>query len=384
MKYDFAVFGATGLQGKIVTKDLVMNGYSVLICGRDKSRVEDLLKKYSKKTGFNFIDARSVSQMESVIKKSGANIVVNCVEKIWNLNVLKACVKARVNSIDLGSDVWMTKKQLAMNSELKRENLIHITGCGSVPGIGNVMLRYTAEKFDTIHTANSGYNWKSNMKRFVVPFSIQSVIEEFTEKATIITDGKLKDVNPMDSITMCSQKAIGKQNCFNEKHPESYTFYHYFRDKGLKESRTFAGFPKHSYDIIKMLIELGLGSKEPIDFHGAKIKPIEFLTEVLKKIKVPSGYKETENLWVDVYGREKGKNKHVKMECVIHTLSGWEDDYTNIDTGMPCSIIAQMIKAGLIKEKGSFSPEGVVPTEYFFKELAKRKMRVYENGKLIN
>lgn len=384
MEYDFIILGATGLQGRITTKDLILSGYSVLMCGRDKSRVEDLLKRYGKKTDFNFVDASNINQMVSVIKKSGAEIVVNCVEKVWNLNVLKACIKAKVNSIDLGSDVWMTRKQFAMDKMLKKENLIHITGCGSVPGVGNVMLRHAAEKFDSINIANSGYNWKSNMRKFVVPFSIQSVIEEFTEKATIVSGKKLKDINPIDTITMCSEKAIGKQHCFNEKHPESYTFYHYFKSKGLTESRTFAGFPKHSYDTIEMLVELGLGSKEPIDFRSTKIKPVEFLTEVLKKIKIPKGYKETENLWVDVYGKKNRKNKHIKMECIIHSLKGWEEDYTNIDTGMPCSIIAQMIKNNVVQEKGSFAPEGVVPPEYFFKELAKRKMHVYENGKRIN
>ncbi len=72
------------------------------------------------------------------------------------------------------------------------------------------------------------------------------------------------------------------------------------------------------------------------------------------------------------------------MECLVPTLKGWEDAYTNIDTGMPISIMAQMIKNGIIKDKGSFSPEAVVPPEPYFKELRKRKMVVYENGKVIN
>ena len=43
-----------------------------------------------------------------------------------------------------------------------------------------------------------------------------------------------------------------------------------------------------------------------------------------------------------------------------------------------------MIKKRIITEKGSFSPEAVVPPEYFFKELKKKKMVVLENGKRIN
>ena len=385
LKYDFAVFGATGMQGKIASKDLLANGYSVLLCGRDKGRVEDLLKKHKNKTGFEYIDAENPILMEKVLKRNGIDVVVNCIEGDWNLEVLAACVKAGANCVDLDTNIPKTKKQFAMDGLMKRKNLISITGCGSVPGIGNVMLRYAAPKFDSFHTIKCGYDWKSNMNKFVVPFSILTITEEFLSPASVLRHGKIKKIkNPMDTLKMCYPRGIGKQKCFDDEHQETYTFPHYYKNKGLKNVECSAGFPKHSFDRIKTLIELGMASKEPIDFKGVKIRPIDFLTQVLKRIKFPKGYKETENLWVHIYGEKDGKKKEIRMECIIRTLKGWEEDYTNIDTGMPISIMAQMIKKGIVKEKGAFSPEGVIPTEYFFNELAKRKMRVYENGKQIN
>ena len=115
-----------------------------------------------------------------------------------------------------------------------------------------------------------------------------------------------------------------------------------------------------------------------------KIKPIEFLTEVLKRLPIPEGYTEKENLWLRIDGVKDGKKKKIVMECIVPTLKGWEDAGCNIDTGMPASIMAQMIKTGVIKERGSFAPEAIVPPQPFFKELRKRKMIVYENGKVIN
>ncbi len=385
MRYDFAVFGATGLQGKIVVRDLIENGHSVLMCGRDKARVEDYLKKY-KKTGFAHIDAHDINGMASVLKSYGVDVVVNCVEDLgWNyVNISKACLKAGAHCVDLGSEKPVAVKQFAMHDDLKKAGLILLTGCGSVPGVGNVMLRHAAEKFDTIHTIKSGYNWKSNMNRFVVPFSIQSVIEEFMDPNVIVKDGKQMVINPMDTVTFLYRRGIGKQKSFSERHPENYTFFKYYKHKGLKNVMCYAGFPQHSFDRIQKLIELGFGSRVPVNFRGTMVPPIEFLTEVLKRVKVPEGYKETENLWVHLYGKKNGKAKVTKMETVVHTLKGWEDAYTNIDTGMPASIIAQMIKKEIIKDRGAYSPEGTVPTEHFFKELRKRSMSVYENGELIN
>ena len=42
-----------------------------------------------------------------------------------------------------------------------------------------------------------------------------------------------------------------------------------------------------------------------------------------------------------------------------------------------------MIKEGIITKKGSFALEAIVPPEYFFKELKKKKI-IFENGRKIN
>ncbi|MFH0970421.1 MAG: saccharopine dehydrogenase NADP-binding domain-containing protein [Candidatus Diapherotrites archaeon] len=148
--FDFVVIGATGIQGRIVARDLLENGCAVLLCGRDKERVKHLLGRY-KKTKFEYLDARNIPKMVKTFRQSGASVVVNCVEGDWNLNILKASVKAGIHSIDLGSEIPMTRKQFALHGTLKRKGLTHITGCGSVPGIGNVMLNHAAQKFDSLY-----------------------------------------------------------------------------------------------------------------------------------------------------------------------------------------------------------------------------------------
>jgi saccharopine dehydrogenase (NAD+, L-lysine-forming) len=383
MKYDFIVLGATGAQGRIASRDLLESGYSVLLCGRDKSRLKWLMKKYNK-TGYAYIDIKNPKGMLEVIKKSCANVALNCIEGDWNDKVLEICIEAGVHMIDLGSDIPLTKEQFKYNHELKRKGLTHITGCGSVPGIGNVMLRYIYDDFDKVNYAEAGFAWDSNMKVFVVPFSIQSITEEFLTPADMVVHNKDVTIKPIDTVVRCYHKGIGREKCFNVgHHPETFTFYEFFKSKGITDVKFFAGFPDHSYDKIATMVELGFAGTEPIDYKGNKVIPVNFLTEILKKLKIPEGYKEVENLWVYVKGKKNGKKKEVMMECLVQTLKGWEDAGSNIDTGMPASIMAQMIKKGIISERGAFSPEFVVPPVPFFKEIVKRKMHVYKNGKKI-
>lgn len=383
MKWDFLVLGATGLQGRIAARDLLENGYSVLLCGRNKGRINDILNKY-KKTKFEYVDLENYNSAVNTIKKSGASVVLNCAEGDWNLAALKACIECRAHNLDLGSEIPMTKEQLGMHNQLIKKEITHITGCGSVPGIGNVMLNHAANDFDTINSIDVGFSWNSNIKKFVVPFSMPSIVDEFTAPATNVKNGHFVKIEPMSSLTEGKDKFVGDEKLIFVRHPETYTFYKYYKNKGVKNIRFFAGFPPHSFNRINSLIELGLTSYDEVNYKGIKIVPMEFVNEVLKNLPIPKGYTEKEDLWVTLIGKKDGKIKKVAMKCIVPTLKGWESAGCNIDTGMTVSIMAQMIKNGTIKERGSFAPEAIIPPEPFFKELAKRKMVVYKNGKKIN
>lgn len=381
--FDFVVLGATGLQGRIVVRDLLEKGYSVLLCGRDKSRVSHFLKSY-KKTKFKYIEATKIHTIIKAIKYSKTDVVVNCIEGDWNYEIFRVCAKLGVNCVDLGSEISVTKKQFSLDKIMKRKNIVGVTGMGSVPGIGNVMLKYASSKFDAINEIDVGFAWDSNIKEFVVPFSIESVIEEFTDRAPIIENKHFKYVIPLNSVNKGYHQFIGREKEIFVRHPEQYTFLHYFRKKGLKNIKFYAGFPEHSFKMIVSLIKLGFASKEYVNYFGTKIKPIDFLTQMLKKLQMPEGYKEKENLWVKITGKKNRKNLTILMECLVPPLKGWESAGCNIDTGFPASILAQMIKKGIITERGCFSPEMGIPPNLFFSELRKKNIKIFENGKVIN
>lgn len=383
MTYDFIVFGATGQQGRIVSRDLLHNGYSVLLCGRDKSKVEKLLKNY-KKTKFEHVDLRDKNLTIKAMKKSGATVAVNCAEGDYNLSTMEAAYDAGLHYLDLGSDEPMTLDQFKLHDKFKEKGLTAITGCGSTPGVVNVMARYIEPQFDTIHTLDVGFAWNSNMPVFVVPFSVESITEEFTEKANMLEDGKFTARPARSNDNDFDYLEIGKQRTYFTRHPEPVTFHRYYSAKGLKNARVYSSFPDHSRNILEMFIDLGLDSKKPVKVNDAEVKPVNVLTQVLKRIEMPKGYLEKEDLWMNMKGTKGGVAHEVKMDCVAQTLKGWEDATCNVDTGMPCAIMAQFVKNGVVTDRGVFGPEGIIPPQPFFEELARRKMRVYLNGEKIN
>jgi saccharopine dehydrogenase-like NADP-dependent oxidoreductase len=78
-----------------------------------------------------------------------------------------------------------------------------------------------------------------------------------------------------------------------------------------------------------------------------------------------------------VQGEKDGIEKEIMVESVIRTSTKWGFMAGALDTGVPPSIVAQMLYSGLITERGALSPEQCIPPIPYFKELEKRDMPVY-------
>ncbi len=383
MQTDFLILGADGMQGSTISRFLCKRGYRVSCADLVDTRLATLDFKYV----FHKLDVADPAALAQRIRFDNPRIVINCVEGDLNLDVYRVCLRERVNVIDLGSSILLTKKQLALNRQFKESAIIGITGCGSTPGINNVMFRHALEDFDEITDLDLGFAWDSNLKEFVAPFSMGSVLYELSEPAHFIEGKELKKTSPLKSGRSRWIDPIGKQELFLVHHPEIYSFNRFCKKKGKQPQNVYfyAGFPEHSLATLKSLVQLGFShSEKPVTLDEVAIYPTDFLTMMLKNIDLPDSYVETEVLWVSIKGLRAGKPKVVKMVCIVDSLPDWRMAGCNIDTAFPAALIAEMIYRGEISSKGSFSPEEVVPEQRFFNEIAKFGMRIYKNGELIN
>ena len=126
MNYDFLVLGSSGMQGRIVTRDLLESGYKVYCADLYREGSEKNLAQYPG-TPFSFIDLRAYEEFRMFVRTAPATVVVNCVEGDWNHDVYRVCLEEKQHVIDLGSDIPMTKAQLAMNESFKARGLVAST-----------------------------------------------------------------------------------------------------------------------------------------------------------------------------------------------------------------------------------------------------------------
>lgn len=377
---DFLILGATGLQGSAVTRFLKEKGHSVAVSGRSAEKLEKLQQKYDGIPA-RPLELQNESGLAEIIAALQPKVIINCAEGDWNLAVYQAALAGGAHVIDLGSEIPMTKDQLAMSEQFAQKGLTAITGCGSTPGINNVMLDYMVKRFDLIDSIEAGFAWNSNIKSFVVPFSMESIMEEFTHPADLFADGSWQKKTPMETVEDREFHEVGLQKVFLVRHPEPYTFYENYKNKGTKNVLYYAGFPPHSYEAIVALIPPSeILEQKKVVVDGQQVSLNNLTTVLQQKYPMPIGYEEKENLWVLVEGQKNGKDLRMLMECIVPTLPDWKEAGCNIDTSFPMAITAEFILRGIIQKAGSYAPEQVVPPEVFFQHLNQHGMTFWMDG----
>ena len=129
---------------------------------------------------------------------------------------------------------------------------------------------------------------------------------------------------------------------------------------------------------ISLLAQLGLASREPLELQGETVRPFDLLVKVLNALPKPKNLcpQDVEVLRAVVKGTRRGRKKTVIVDAFFRSNPEWCFGAGDLDTGVPPSIVAQMIAKGAIKERGVLAPEQCVPVKEFLKELRKRRVKL--------
>ncbi|MEW6063106.1 MAG: saccharopine dehydrogenase C-terminal domain-containing protein [Nanoarchaeota archaeon] len=368
-----------GAMGKIIAKDLFKTYKGkIFLLGRDKNRIKQFVGN-KKNVIIRYADVSDIKSMVKAFK--GIDIIIHAVHHEFNLNVMKACLKAKTHYIDLGGLYYYTKKQLKLNKQFKKAKLTAILGMGAAPGITNVLAKYASKFLDKIDNIEIriGYKDFSTYKQISplsTSYSIQTILEEFSWKPVVFVNGKAKFVEPISGREDYKfPKPIGIQKPQYTIHSEIATLPYTLKARNVSFK---IAFDEDFVDKVKTLSSLGLLSEENISIKDKKFIIKYISAKILKRLpeSIPEKIKEFEV--IRVVG--EGKKKRITLDARIKGINETIDK----DTGVPPSIVAQMIAKGKITDKGVFPPETIIREKEFFKELAKRKIYIYKNNKMVN
>jgi lysine 6-dehydrogenase len=370
------VLGA-GLMGRAVVLDLsgAREVSSIVVADFDRDRAHDVARKFGRGKARGVVtDVRDTSHLAKVLR--GCDVVVNCTQYNWNLDVMRAALAAQVHYMDLGGLYHMTRKQFSLDRDFRRIGKLAIPGMGGAPGITNVMARALADKMDrvdSIRVYNAGADEQKYDSPIAYSFSIATILDELTMSPIHFVGGRYVE-KPMLSEPEpgAFPHPIGKSILRHSIHSEVGTLAESFRKKGVREVFFKINYDPKLVELVRNLVDAGFTSRDLIAVNGTQVAPRAVLLALLQKKASTKTPLDVEALRVVVTGKSKKKPVGLAMEMRADHTARPQLSAVARDTGFPAAIAAVMHGRGEIPGVGVQAPENVVPPEPFFWELKKR------------
>jgi len=366
--------------GRAVVYDLARTAgvRDIVVADFDRARGAQVAREFGRgKAHAKFADVRVTQSLARILR--GCDVVVNCTQYNWNLDVMRAALAARVNYTDLGGLYHMTRKQFALDRDFRRIGRLAIPGMGGAPGITNVMARALGDSFERIQSIRV-YNAGADQQHYDSPiaytFSIATILDELTTPPVHFVNGRYVEKPILsDPEPGTFPKPIGRIVLRHSIHSELGTLAESFRDRGVREVFFKINYAPELVDLVRSLNDAGLTSREPVTVNGFRVPPRDVLLAALRVNAPTKPAKDVEAIRVIVSGRRHEKRSASAIEMWASFTSRPQFSAVARDTGFPAAIAAAMLGRGQIRGVGVQAPENVVPVEPFFNELKKRGFR---------
>src|SRR5947207_10420759 len=327
------------------------------------------------------IDVNDEDRLRALLH--GADVVLNAVEYVFNLPVLKACIQEKVHYADLGGLFHMTRRLMNMNDEVSAAGITAILGMGGTPGVTNVLARAAVDKLDRVESIKVQLGCSDDTPSsapLVAPYSIRTILDEFTKQPQVFQDGVWYPQQPLSGQEeMVFPLPVGRATAMYSLHSECATFPISFREKGIQYVSFKIAFPSDFMTKLKFLVDLGFGIDEPINVRGVNVSPREVLARLLEMAPIEDVEpQDCDVLRIVANGELEGQRVEITNQVVVLPYRRWCISAGALDTGTPLAIAGHMLATGEITRRGAFGPEMCIPVEPFFHELARYDMHITE------
>jgi len=364
------------------------------------NRVKDKIK--STKLSTMKVDAGKLEDIEKAAK--GVDAIINLTLTAFDSNIMQAALRNGAHYVDTSfgepsilnirardnilSQI-IEKQPLGLDNEFREAGLTALLGCGSSPGVFNVLSRYVSDKLDTVDAIRIRFgrrtliNSSEVVKGWAPTWSPFRALWGYAVEPTIFEDGEYKKY-PI--YAKCEDYTfpdpVGTIPLVYHQHQEPISLPH-FIGKGIK-------YCDFKYTVDKQagtFIKTGFADSDPVEVKGVKIVPRDVLLKLVPH-PVNTFFTEDENTAklpikvaargaLEISGTESGQNVEYKITFAPTLYVTPEERLeiykkfgaTNIYVALPAIIGAKLCMEGSAK-RGVICAECLEPTK-FLKMMSK-------------
>ncbi len=378
------IIGAGGV-GRVVTHKCVMNKEvftKITLASRRLSSCEVIQSELEDGAiDVAQVDADNTQELAELIKKIGADILINVALPYQDLTIMDACLQTNIPYLDTANyehpdeAKFEYKEQWAKHEAFKEKGLMALLGSGFDPGVTNVFCAYAQKHyFDEIHTIDIlDCNAGDHGYAFATNFNPEINLREVSANGRYWEDGKWIETAPMEIKMVWDYPEVGPKDSYLLYHEEMESLVKHI--KGLKRIRFFMTFGESYLTHMKCLENVGMLGITEVEHKGVKIVPMEFLKTLLPDpASLGPRTKGKTNIGIVAEGIKDGQKKKI----YIYQVSDHEQCYAEVKsqgvsytTGVPAVIGAKLMVEGKWSGEGVFNMEEFDP-DVFMDELNKQ------------
>lgn len=356
-----------GAVGSVISQYLSKDEeVSEVVCAsNDIKRAKEFITENSK---IKLVELDASKIDEIIDKARGANLIINASLPRFNENILEAALRVGAHYQDLASELadLKTAEQLKFNDRFKQAGLTALINTGVAPGISNLLAREAADKLDKVEEIHFRCIEEQKASEFIFAWSAETTLDDLTAPPLVYRNGEFILTKPFeDSEEYEFPKPFGKRHAFSIYGDEVATIPLFIKTNSVDFKSSGADI-----EFSKALSRLGLFSKEPMEFNGRNIIPLEFFKKIAPKVPSPQKMKQMidegiiENaifaLSVELVGKEQEQDMRIKMSATFPDLKEITKKfpgatYISYPTGTAAYSFSKIIPK--IKTAGVFPPE---------------------------
>jgi saccharopine dehydrogenase-like NADP-dependent oxidoreductase len=359
---------------KLVIADAMSARASLLADRLDDNRVSALC-----------LDAGDQAAVARTIRHTGITIVLNAALPATNIAVMRACLEAGADYIDLasaGTDADGIPKmddQFALDAGFKAAGRLALLGMGADPGTTNVYAAYAAKHLLDVVTELRVRDGDNSVclghDGFLAAFSPWVMIDECLCKAVSYRNGHYHLEEPLTGIEPFDFPELGVLNCYYVDHEESRTLPRFFPHARIVDFKLC--MDDVTVETLRVMKRLGLSRKDPVRVGNQLIVPRDLVVSLLPDPKDLAGRMHGKTcVGTLVKGLRNGEPKAFYIYNVTDHEAVYDElgvQATAYQTGIPPVIAACLIARGVWRGVGVMSPEQFNP-DPFLARMAREGM----------
>jgi lysine 6-dehydrogenase len=373
------VVGGAGAMGRVAAWDLARSPgvEQVTIADLDGDRAAAVAERIGRSSEASVRGVAADVGSEGLAGVLGGHDV--CIASVaYRLNPLiaSACLDAGCHYVDLGGLFHVALRTLQLGPRFDHAGLTGVTCIGGSPGITNLLAVVGARALDrvtAVHVRLGSSDPSIEGVPLPIPYSLDTLLDEFSLPAQAYRNGGFAEVPALGEPEVVRfPPPIGRRTAYTILHSEVATLPRVFPD--AREVTFKIAFEPGFVEKFTLLAAIGLASEEPIVAGRQVVRPRDVLIALGRGLPQPEGVEDVECLRVVLEGERAGKSATVTAEALVRPNPEAGIGAGGMDTGVPPSIVAQMIVAGEVRGPGMFAPEEAVDPDRFFARLAERGM----------